>query len=113
MGGDAGAGVEVVEHQVVGAGWVGQVRAGAGTGLPVPVPAPGQAVVPQVVVGAGTATLVRQELLVAAAVPNSQLAAATTAEMILHLDVSTHSFPDSGLRAGLRHDGGNRPGADL
>lgn len=40
MGGDAGTGVEVVEHQVVWAGWVGEVRTGAGTGLPVPVPAP-------------------------------------------------------------------------
>lgn len=65
------------------------------------------------VVSAGTATLVWQELLVAAAVLTSQLATATTAEMILHLDVSTDRLSDSGLRAGLRHDSGDRPGADL
>ena len=62
MTGYAGAGLQVVEHQVVRAGGVGAVGAGAGTGAAVPAPAPGQAGVPLLVVGADTPALKWQEL---------------------------------------------------
>ena len=107
MTGYAGAGLQVVEHQVVWAGGVGAVGAGAGTGAAVPAPAPGQAGVPLLVVGADTPALEWQELLVAATALFCQLTATPAPEMFLHLEISAQRLSHALLGAGLGHDAGH------
>jgi len=109
----AGAGLEVVEHQTVGAGWVGEVGTGAGTGLPIPVPSPGETVVPVVMVAANTPTLEWQKLLVSGAALLRQLAATATAGVFLHLQGTTESLRDSLCKTGRGQEAGHPPGDGL
>ena len=113
VGGYAGAGLQVVEHQVVGAGGVGKVGTGAETVGPVPGPAPGQAVVPLVVVGTNTTTLEREELLVTGTALPAQLTPTPALCVLLHLHLSTESLPHTRLRAGLGHEGRDGDGVGL
>ena len=113
VGGYAGAGLQVVEHEVVGAGGVGQVGTGAETVGPVPGPAPGQAGVPLVVVGTHTTTLEREELLVTGTALPAQLTATPALCVLLHLHLPTESLPHTGLRAGLGHEGRDGDGVGL